>query len=1186
MEFTGERFVPAAISGEIAVEHFQRYRAMRGLVQGRRVLDLACGEGYGSAILAETAQQVLGVDIDADTVAAAQQRYVAENLQYRRGSATEIPLPDHSVEVVISFETIEHINGEQQQQFLAEVRRVLVPEGLFVVSTPDRKIYSDDRQYHNHFHVKEFYRQEFADFLTGYFSQVQFLQQGTVVPAASRIGVITNGLKVPERVDGALAPVDAPLLYLLAFCTNAAELPVDIEDFCGVYVPPVDRSVSTDLFFDRGQGFSHGDKLMQSVEAADGVYTIAYEIANPAGDIHRLRFDPVEGKACRFQLERMETNVERAALEYPETVRDEAGSYCFITLDPGLILTGRFPERVSLRLVYRMQLLDMTDFVRSFGWSARNYPQMEQEKAQAVQWGEKLDGELKEAGRQLQSQQQEIASLKQKLRDQYILLDGRDRMIRERERVLAEITSSHAWRLVQQLWRLRDHTIPMNSKRRIIAKLVYKTLRNPGMMFGKLNMDNVRKLAHYMSTESPADLEQRMDLHIPTPQSMSDKLKLFPVEDVLRESLEAYDKLTFPVYEQADVSIVIPVYNQFGFTYNCLRAILQNTQGVSYEVIIGDDGSKDYTRELEKVTENVQVLHHKKNLGFLRNCNAAAAKARGRYVLFLNNDTQVQPDWLEPMVSLLEQHEDIGMTGSKLVYSSGQLQEAGGITWKDASGWNYGHLDKPEAVQYNYVKDVDYISGASILIRRSLWEQLGGFDKRFAPAYYEDADLAFAVRKAGYRVVYQPKSVVVHFEGISNGTDLSSGVKKHQALNQETFYKKWQDVLEREQFPNGQDVFQARDRSRGRKTIVVVDHYVPHYDCDAGGRTTFHYLNFFVQLGFHVVFVGDNYFPHEPYTSELQQLGIEVLAGDGWSFAAFEKWLDKYHSYIDFVYLNRPHISIKYIDMVREKTAAKIIYYGHDLHFIREQRQYEVEKKPELLVSAKKWKKIECELFEKADVIHTPGAKEKEILQEMYPEKPIRALPIYLYDREKLQEMERPKIAGRKDLLFVGGFNHQPNADAVEWFMADIFPRILAKKPELRLYIVGSHPTEQIRALSSEQVIVTGYVSDEELAEYYRIARVGVVPLRYGAGIKGKIVESMYFGLPTVTTPIGAEGLLGVESCLSVVPVGASEEYAAAVLRLLDEDGFWQEQSGREVEYIQENFTTARAKEILLQDFK
>ena len=229
------------------------------------------------------------------------------------------------------------------------------------------------------------------------------------------------------------------------------------------------------------------------------------------------------------------------------------------------------------------------------------------------------------------------------------------------------------------------------------------------------------------------------------------------------------------------------------------------------------------------------------------------------------------------MVEIFELNEEAGLVGSKLDYPDGKLQEAGGIVWRDASAWNYGRLQDPELPEFNYVREVDYVSGAAIMFPRALFMELGKFDERFVPAYYEDTDLAFKVRAAGRKVYYQPGSVVIHYEGVSNGVDESSGIKQYQVANRDKFEDKWRPVLQEEHFVNGEEILRARERSRGSTTVLVVDHYVPHFDRDAGSRSTFLYLKLLVQAGCNVKFLGDNFFRHEPYTTVLQQMGIESL---------------------------------------------------------------------------------------------------------------------------------------------------------------------------------------------------------------------------------------------------------------------------------------------------------------------
>jgi len=710
--------------------------------------------------------------------------------------------------------------------------------------------------------------------------------------------------------------------------------------------------------------------------------------------------------------------------------------------------------------------------------------------------------------------------------------------------------------------------------------LVFKGKRKLGQAFNKMYPKGTRKrkiLGYCKRTLMHPAKYSRM-------YTTQEGKNLIKGDFEIGEEYLQYGKLVFPREENPAVSIVIPVYNQIHYTYLCLQSILEHTKDVSYEIIIADDVSTDATEHLGEFAENIVICRNKTNQGFLRNCNQAAKAARGRYIMFLNNDTQVTEKWLSSLVTLIESDPSIGMVGSKLVYPDGRLQEAGGIIWSDGSGWNYGRLDNPDKAEYNYVKDVDYISGAAILLSTALWKQIGGFDERFAPAYCEDSDLAFEVRKAGYRVVYQPLSKVIHFEGISNGTDVNgSGLKRYQVENNEKLKEKWKDELKKQCVNTGNpNPFRARERSMGKPIILVVDHYVPTFDKDAGSKTTFQYLKMFLKKGYVVKFVGDNYLHEEPYTTILQQMGIEVLYGQEYLTGIWD-WLDKNGKEISIAYLNRPHIATKYVDYIAEHTDIKIIYYGHDLHFLREFREYELTGDVKKKRDSEYWKSIEFTLMHKAAVSYYPSNVEEEAIHAVDETIPVKAITAYVY--EEFLQNRNLDFAKREGLLFVGGFAHPPNADAVLWFAKEVFPRI-REKLDVNFYIVGSRVTEEIKALEQpgSGILVKGFVSEEELSSLYQSCRIVVVPLRYGAGVKGKVVEAIYNGAPIVTTSVGSEGIPGVLDVLLVED--KAEDFAGAVTALYGDEKRLAALSEATQEYIRSHFSIDAAWNVIKEDFE
>lgn len=701
-------------------------------------------------------------------------------------------------------------------------------------------------------------------------------------------------------------------------------------------------------------------------------------------------------------------------------------------------------------------------------------------------------------------------------------------------------------------------------------------LKLPWKIIKKFKLSRVKNIGMYLRTEGLSGTQKRLLECLYGTEIYRQKLIVKKIKPV--KSLNECEVLQFSQISKPLVSVIIPVYNEFPFTYQCLRSLLTSEDKCPYEVILADDCSTDFTTDICQVVKNIKVVKTEKNIGFLKNCNNAARKASGKYIYFLNNDTQVQTGWLDAQVNLMESHEEIGMTGAKLVYPDGRLMEAGGIVWSDGTAANYGNRHDPILPEFNYVKEVDYISGAAIMVRKKIWDKIGGFDERYCPAYCEDSDFAFAVREAGYKVVYQPESVVIHFEGVSNGVDTDAdGMKAYQKENQKKLFVKWKDVLEK-QFPPNENIFRARERSREKKIIIVIDHTLPSYDQDAGSRTEYQYIRLFLKKGYIVKFIPNNFHYTLPYVKELQGMGVEVLYGENCKKNIYT-WLEEHKEDIDYVILNRPDLASQYIDFFREHTFSKIIYYGHDFHYMRNLREYKLTGKKELKEKADEWLKTELDIMRKASVSFFPSELEVEKIKELDGQLIVKALTGYVFEKEA---EEGKDYSEREGLFFIGGFRHPPNRDGIIWFVNEIFPTIW-KELQVPLYIAGSNQTKEITELGKKPgVQILGRISDETLQEIYKKCRIVVVPLRYGAGVKGKVIEAMYYGVPIVTTPIGLEG---IPDATGVPAESDAEAFAAKVIELYQNEESYHQIRQQEREIIRRNYLEEAVWDRIREDF-
>jgi len=593
-----------------------------------------------------------------------------------------------------------------------------------------------------------------------------------------------------------------------------------------------------------------------------------------------------------------------------------------------------------------------------------------------------------------------------------------------------------------------------------------------------------------------------------------------------------------PTSTTPEVSIIIPVFNHIDATLKLLHKLRLNSDVTKYEIIIVDDASTDSTKEYLSNIRGINIVTLSANVGYLKATNLGIKYSRGDYLCLLNNDTEPENGWLDALFRTIKNDPQIAIAGSMLVNIEGNILEAGGQIFANREVWNLGRGSTRQNEIYNFTREVDYCSAAAILVDGLFLRNLNGFDERFAPAYYEDTDLATTAWSVGRKVVYVHDSVVHHIEGLSHGKNVSKGLKQYQATNKQKYWDKWEQKIvlpwKIDEFPR----LEADRESRG--IIVFIDKFIPSLNSNAGATRAYRIIEAMRQLKFHVVVIPEIEGVEILNREQLRRNGVEVYQSYDAAVSSLKSRSERIHSFwvsrFDTYEFFRRRLMIDFPD-------ARLIFDTVDLHYLREERNIALKGQSAAIYGANA-KARELALCQQATKVVVVAEYEKNILLSE-----IQNLNVDILFMPQSTDTKELRSKSSNYFLFVGNFVHSPNVDGVEWLIDEILPMVIEMGiGQFEVRIVGEGlPKSILDKINPEFVTYLGW--QEDLEEIYLGARFVIMPLRYGAGLKGKLSEAAIRKCPVISTSIGAEGYV-LEPERDYLLADSAEDFAKAIVNL------------------------------------
>jgi GT2 family glycosyltransferase len=593
--------------------------------------------------------------------------------------------------------------------------------------------------------------------------------------------------------------------------------------------------------------------------------------------------------------------------------------------------------------------------------------------------------------------------------------------------------------------------------------------------------------------------------------------------------------------EEPTVSIIVVGLREAPALLRCLHSVAAHVLGISYAVhVVLCDPSEKLLRDLKREVTGASISVFRANLGFAQAVNFAAAQAKGDFLVLLNDDCMVTGGWLDALLATAAAYPQCGLVSSTYLHPNGTLQEAGSVLWSDGTTCGVGDGLQPGYMGFE--RRVTYGSGGSLLIRREVWDLVGGMSEDYYPAYYEDIDFCLSAAEAGWETWYQPASIVIHERSASTNPILRSFLMEK---SKEQFKRRWQTLLTT--FESHGPIEQAVWRAMGSPVrVLIIDDRIPDPSIGTGyGRMRDTIANLarepdiYVSFHPHVLAVDDRF----------TVSGVRIIID-------LEQHLRAEGVHYDVVIVSRPHNVELYRETIDQHLPRAVKIYDAEALFFR-RLEMQATRTPDgargqIEAEAVAAKELEVSILRWANLVVCISQIEAEVVAQITAS-PVRVVSPRL---DLTQPTEAP-FHERSGLGFIAGWSSgpgAPNSDGLLWFAREVLPMVRALHPETRLRITGFNPPSDVRWLDSEQIEFVGEVGN--LRSFYDEIRVAISPTRFGAGVKIKSVEAIQFAVPLVCTSEAASGLPSALRDAVWVADGA-DEFANAVAELLSNEQAW-----------------------------